>query len=379
MHVIVIGAGSIGSHVAYRLAHQGAQVTVIEAAKPGDGTSSATFAWLSSFPQLGWEEEPGRARLRARVHHAFTDLEEELDDQFVSWCGSITISEGAETKSLRERAHIAREKGVGVVELQPEDLIQVEPRLQIRETEAAFFEERSGWVDVARLIPALLQRVTELGGQILTGTPVVDIEVAGERATAVHTASGRRIEADAVVNASGSWGTHVAAMAGLTIPLHLLPGRIITSKALPAAARPERIINAPLWGIRPSPNGALTLNGRGARADGENLNIGQTGKLLSSVTEYLPDLRQFPVASERIGIRPVPPGGPIVGSLPWMPNFYFALSHGGIGWGPTWGWMAARELLHAQPQEDLRAMRPERFHRETEHLGRYADDAEQLR
>lgn len=378
MHVIVIGAGSVGSHVAYRLTQQGAQVTVVEAGDPGQGTSSATFAWLSSFPQLGWEEEPGRARLRTQVHEVFTDLESELEDQFVSWCGSVTISDGAETENLRERARIARTKGVDVVELQTEDLGKVEPRLQIKETETTFFEEHSGWVDVGRLIPALLQRVGDLGGRILTGTPVVDVETAEGKAIAIRTADGKRIEADAVVNSAGSWGTHVASMAGLTIPLHLLPGRIITTAPLPAESRPERIINAPLWGIRPAPSGALALNGRGARTDGENLNIGQTGDLLSSVAEYLPALRRVPIASNRIGIRPVPPGGPIVGSLPWMPNFYFALSHGGIGWGPTWGWMAAHELLHGQLQDDLQTMRPERFHRETEQFGRYADDAEQL-
>ena len=47
--VIVIGAGSVGANVAYRLAERGAQVTVLEAGSPGGGTSSASFAWTNSF------------------------------------------------------------------------------------------------------------------------------------------------------------------------------------------------------------------------------------------------------------------------------------------------------------------------------------------
>jgi len=36
--VVVIGAGSVGANVAYRLAVRGASVTVLEAGAPGGGT-----------------------------------------------------------------------------------------------------------------------------------------------------------------------------------------------------------------------------------------------------------------------------------------------------------------------------------------------------
>src|SRR6266850_7010924 len=47
--IIVIGAGSVGANVAYRLAERGAKVTVLEAGAPGGGTSGASFAWTNSF------------------------------------------------------------------------------------------------------------------------------------------------------------------------------------------------------------------------------------------------------------------------------------------------------------------------------------------
>jgi glycine/D-amino acid oxidase-like deaminating enzyme len=49
MDIIVIGAGSVGANVAYRLAERGASVTVFEAGAPGGGTSGTSFAWTNSF------------------------------------------------------------------------------------------------------------------------------------------------------------------------------------------------------------------------------------------------------------------------------------------------------------------------------------------
>ena len=46
--VIVIGAGVLGTSVAYRLALAGAKVTVIEATRVGGGTSGISFAWINS-------------------------------------------------------------------------------------------------------------------------------------------------------------------------------------------------------------------------------------------------------------------------------------------------------------------------------------------
>ncbi|HEX9417712.1 MAG TPA: FAD-binding oxidoreductase, partial [Methylomirabilota bacterium] len=47
--IVVIGAGSVGANVAYRLAERGAKVTVLEAGAPGGGTSGTSFAWTNSF------------------------------------------------------------------------------------------------------------------------------------------------------------------------------------------------------------------------------------------------------------------------------------------------------------------------------------------
>jgi glycine/D-amino acid oxidase-like deaminating enzyme len=47
-HIVVIGAGIVGAAVAHALLAAGVEVTVVEAAAPGQGTSGTSLAWVNS-------------------------------------------------------------------------------------------------------------------------------------------------------------------------------------------------------------------------------------------------------------------------------------------------------------------------------------------
>jgi len=382
MKIVVIGGGSVGAQVAHRLSHEGAQVTLIEAGALAHGTSRTSFAWLSSFPQRGWPEEQGRAALRATVDNAFDRVEEELGQRFVSWTGCVTVADGADIELLRANAEVCASKGVDVRELRADEVADVEPELRIGDDEAAFFETMSGWVDVEGMVAAIADSLVDRGHRVLVGARVIGIDVEGDRAVAVRTDRGDVIAADVVVNAAGSWGTHVAAMAGLTIPVDLVPGRIAYTPRLPDDFTLSRIVNTPLWGARPHAGGGLAINARGALPKGGNKghgpNLRSEADMVASLRRYLPNLPGLDGLTSRVGVRPIPPDGPIIGTLPWLPNVYTTISHGGIGWAPTWGNIAAREILHGESVPEVAAMRPMRFHRGVEELGKFADDAEQI-
>src|SRR5215210_4034214 len=52
MKVAVVGAGIVGSSVAYRLSEGGAEVILIDGAEPGSGTTSTSFAWVNANNKL---------------------------------------------------------------------------------------------------------------------------------------------------------------------------------------------------------------------------------------------------------------------------------------------------------------------------------------
>lgn len=378
MKVVVVGAGSIGAHVAYRLQEQGAGVEIVEAGAPARGTSSASFAWLSSFPQMSWTEEPGRAALRRTVHGRFHELEAELGTDAIHWDGTLTWGAAPERAALREAASTSIERGVDLELFDATDRTGRLSGLRVADDDEFIFEPDSGWVDAPKLIGRLLTRFREAGGTLHETAGVVDFLRSGDSVTGVVTIGGDTIEADAVVNATGSWGSHLAALAGTALPLDLVPGLMIYTNPIDPAGVPACVIDAPTWLSRPDPSGGLAIHWRGeGMTSVHGANGWSAERIVADIARTLPGLEGVGVARSRIGIRPIPPGGPVLGALPWVPGLYHVLSHGGIGWAPLWGDLVARELLQGETVPELSAMRPERFYLQTTELGRFADDAEQ--
>jgi len=381
MKIVVIGGGSVGAHVAYRLQQQGASVTLVEAGHPGRGTSASSVAWLSEFPQMSWTEEPGKAALRPKVHRLFHELADEVPaiGEHVHWTGTFLWGTPQERQGYLDGVTTVRDRGVRLEVIDGAQAMELEPSIRMRRDETVFWEPGSAWVDGPGIVSALLGAFERSGGKVLSNARVVDLPLAGDRVRGIRLEGGDVIEADAVVNAAGSWGSHIAALAGLAIPLDLIPGRLVYTQPFAPGDGPQRIINAPLWCGRPDPAGGFAIHWRGGPQEpGHGSNVRSPQELIDEVATVIPSLRGTTAVRSSIGIRPIPPGGPIVGALPWLENLYFTVSHGGIGWAPMWGWMAARELLGGETVPELSAMRPERFYLDPIALGRHADDAEQL-
>nr|WP_239528592.1 FAD-dependent oxidoreductase [Microbacterium esteraromaticum] len=376
--IVVIGAGSVGAHIAYRLQERGASVELLEAGVRAHGTSRSSFAWLSSFPQRAWSEDAGRAALRPTVHPRFKELVEEVGGDWVHWCGTLAWGTPEEQTSFRELAATCIRRGV---ELEVWDAASARERmggLRVADGTEFVFEPDSGWVDAPALIDRLIDRLEALGGTVREQTAVAGLLRAGDRITGVITASGERIEADLVINAAGSWGSHIAALADVALPLDVVPGRMIYTDPVDPALAPPAVLNAPMWLSRPHPGGGMAIHWRGeSMTSRHGANGWSAERIVADVAKTIPALQGVGVSATRVGLRPIPPGGPVVGGLSWVQGLYHVLSHGGIGWGPIWADVVAREVLDGEDVVELRGMRPERFYLQSPELGRFADDAEQ--
>ncbi|MGF3054931.1 NAD(P)/FAD-dependent oxidoreductase [Microbacterium sp. YY-01] len=378
MKIVVIGAGSVGAHVSYRLQEQGAEVTLLDASRPGGGTTSSSIAMHSEFPQRAWHEEEGRAALRPRLDAMMSRLAEEVPGDYMHTSGALLWVSPEEQEEFDELARVAIKRGVNLEVVDPETARALEPNVRFPECAAVYIEPDAGWVDGPAIVDALVERFEELGGVLRKGARVVAVRRTSDRVTGVTLDSGEVIEADKFVNAGGSWGSHISALAGLAIPLDLVPGVVVYTEPFKDGEAPQRIINTPGWCGRPDPSGGLAIHWRGhSQTARHGENIDNTEEMMIDIAKVIPSLAGTLPVRSTVGIRPIPPGGPVVGALPWLPNFYHTISHGGIGWGPMWAWCAAKEILHSETVPELAAMRPARFYLNPSQVGRHADDAEQ--
>jgi glycine/D-amino acid oxidase-like deaminating enzyme len=358
--IVVIGAGSVGANVAYRLAERGAKVTVLEAEAPGAGTSGTSFAWTNSFHKtprdyhelntasmaehlalvselgdgdwhkqegaLAWEDLPlGRARLKETV------------ERLGSWGYPVEIISAHDARKLEPDLHIAAH------------------------VDEVVFTPSEGYVDVVPLIGRLLAHAVRRGARVLSGERVTGVIRDGMRVRGVTTASGGRFEADMVVDCAGPATDEVALLAGFEIPMDRVPGRLIYTT--PVASTLRRPIHAPGAHFRPDGGGRIVL------AEFAHDQVWRQAeepwppeRSLAAVAGHLPALAGAHVEAVRFGVRPMPRDQrPMVGGIPGLDGFFIVASHSGVTLGPLWGRIAAAEILDGVLDPRLAPYRPARF------------------
>ena len=358
--VLVVGAGCVGANVAYRLTERGATVTVLDAGRPGAGTSGASFAWTNSFNKT--PRDYHELNVASMEEHAA--LAKELGGGgWLHQDGALAWEDG-ETGILRLGAAVDRLTGWGypVERIAPRQAREIEPDLRIAATvEQVVWTPGEGYVEVVPFIAALLTEARRRGARVFSGHRVAEVVVEGGRVRGVRTEGGERFAADSVVDCAGVAAGEMAALAGVTLALDRVPGRLVYTA--PVATTLRRPIHAPGCHVRPDGGGRIVL-AEGAhdqtwREDGEPW---PPERSLSAVAAHLPALAGARVEAVRIGVRPMPRDErPMVGALPGLDGFYVVVSHSGVTLGPLWGRVAAAEILDRALDPRLAPYRPARF------------------
>jgi glycine/D-amino acid oxidase-like deaminating enzyme len=334
--IVVVGAGVIGSVLAYRLAQAGATVTVVERAHPGAGTSGRSFAWINGF------DKPPREyhRLNVLSIRDHEDLADELGGDWVHVTGSLHWADA------RDAAHLARLEsavrrlvgwGMRVDRLTPDEAVrELEPDLRIdpATVPAVHLVHRSGWVDAMALAAGALRAAGDRYGATVVRGEVVALPVTHGMVEAMVLVDGTRLEADVVVNAAGPDAARLATLAGATLPLERTPGLLLVTGPVPA--RLGRVAYAPELHLRPDGGGRVLIQWDpldDAAADGTAPAIDdpRIGVALDRAREVMPALELAGVEALRLGVRPVPVDGyPLVGFDAEVGNLYHVVTHSGV-------------------------------------------------
>ncbi len=358
MKVAVVGAGIVGSSIAYRLSEGGAEVILIDGAEPGSGTTSTSFAWVNAnnkLPRNYFELNVAGMREHQR-------LRDEIGGSWLHSTGNLIWARDQEdlegrVERLRSWSYAAEMLPASTVnkELEPGATFP-DPNLQI-----AHFSEES-WVDAPALTRILVAASTRNGVHKRFGNAVRGIEVEGE-GVKLQLEDGE-VYADAVVNATGAKAASVAEMVGRELRLDVFPGLLVRVAVLDEPLR--HLMHTPRINVRPDGPGYILLHHDSVD---ERLTDDFAGtedplcaELLERARSLLPALEEAEVVGARFGMRPVPADGhSCVGALSQIPGYHEAVTHSGVTLGPLIGRLLAREVLTGKVDPLIAPFRADRF------------------
>ena len=374
--VVVIGAGVVGSSVAYYLAREGVNVTLLERESIGSGASAHATGSLSL---LGAEFSPGASFELARASYAeFPQIVPELEsatgvDVLYQRRPSLRLALDDEEVNLIRDLMAWQQPHVSMRWIDAREVRSIEPRLSPSIT-GAVYEDESAQLDSYRFNLALAGGA-EVKGATLLYREVIGLITNASTVSGVRTATGD-IHCGAVVIAAGTWSRAFAPWLDFPVPVRPMKGERLLLN-YPGDPLPV-LISSPKRGHMISRLDGLTSVGSTGGRDydqkelfwGEEFDRQPTEsarlELLQRAIDVFPDLERAELVQQLAGSRPLSPDSkPIIGPVPGRDGVFLATGHTtkGIHLGPVTGRIITDYISRGSTQvvSDMSEFLPDRF------------------
>jgi len=364
--VAIVGGGVIGCLTALYLHKLGAKPIVLEKGETGRESSWAGAGILC--PIHPWLYPDSFTRLIDASLAMYPALNAMLLQQTgisIEWQRSGLLIPFFEHDRIHHRDHaLAWSKRFqwSVEELDSAQAQHHEPTLSEQVTGALLWPE-VGQVRNPLLLAAIKQALMLAGVSIQQHAEVVALgESASGDINAAILADGRRIEADAVLLAAGSWSGELAKEIGLALPVEPVKGQIVLLKDQPG--RIKHIIKHDDAYMVPRCDGHILI---GASMERVGFQPGTTqpviDALLDATYRITPLLKSADIVKTWMGFRPgTPDGMPYLGPVQGRKGLWVASGHyrNGVALAPGTADIMSRWIMGEQADLDMTDFRVDR-------------------
>ncbi len=382
--VCIVGAGVMGTSIAYQLAARRlGRVVICDQGTVGEGMSGRSSALIRMHYTL--REEVELAVLSLRMFREWTQV---IGGQPVFHPAPfVRIVHADEVDKLRRNIAMQRECGARVELIDGSTLASLAPTWAVEDVEFAAYEPESGYGSGGQVAADLLNRAQELGVTYLARTRVLGLRRSGDRVTGVDTTGGP-IEASLVICAAGVWTRPLLRAAGWDPPIDTEFHHVAMVRRLQAEPRDGLacIDSVSRTYFRPDVPGTTLVGSfygpRGIDPDDfpQQPTESEAVGLVQAASRRVPGLADGGIAGAVTGVYDMTPDTrPLIGQVPSLPGCLLVGGFSGMGFkiSPAIG-VAVAELVAdgAASSVDLRVFRPERFEEGRPILpeGEYRDD-----
>lgn len=358
MHVAVVGGGIIGCLTACYLKQLGVDVTLLERGETGRESSWAGAGILC--PIHPWLYPNAFTHLIDASLAIYPDFQADIEAKTgisIEWKKSgllIPFFDDDKVDHWQAAIDWSNRFGWKVEQLNTTETLEHEPSLSSQTRKSLLWPE-VGQLRNPRLLKAVRVWMGQLGVETVEYAEVTGLLKRGDATTGVTCTDGRKVEADQVLLAGGSWCGELAGKMGFELPVEPVKGQIVLLKGEPGLM--HSIVKHDDAYFVPRADGRILV---GASMEYVGFERGTTdkviGSLMASMSRIAPGLKACEVEEQWMGFRPGSPDGmPFLGPVASIPGLWVASGHyrNGVALAPITANLMSMWIAGIKPAMDL--------------------------
>ena len=354
--VVIIGAGIVGSSIAFHLTEAGSKNVLVLERESRQGLGSTGKSMGGVRAQFSTD-----VNIRMSIYSIpFLARFEEATGHPSGYKPHGYLFMATNDGHMNYlRTNIARQKALGLKNVEllaPDDIRKVLPQLRSDDIVGGSLCSTDGFVDPESVMSGFMARAIDRGVELWRGAQVTGVSIANGAVRGVLTSQGA-VSAPVVVNAAGPWAASIARMAGVDLPVQPLRRMLVLTEPFPGLPErlPMMIDMSTGWHFRQEGLGLLMAWAHpdeqpGFRTDFDPAYI---EKSLTNAASRVPDFANLAVNPRRCwaGMYEMSPDHhAILGPSPEVRGLYFAngFSGHGVMHSPATGRILADLILHGE-------------------------------
>lgn len=365
---IIIGAGVVGTSIAFHLAERGLKPLIVERRTVASGATGHSSGLVRMHYDLRAESELAFVSFK----QYFSNWRERVGGEcgFMQ-TGFLQIAKREHEDKLRGNVANHQRIGINTSVITADDVKKLFPDLLTDQFDFAAYEPDSGYADATLTTNSMLEAAKRMGATLIQNCEVTGILASGGRVSGVTTTRGD-LSAPIIVNAAGTWAAHIGRMAGVDIPFQTWTHDVAFLHRPPSLGRFPAVIDDTInCYFRPEGSALIlaagedeSLRNEPPDAEDQTPTPNFLDNLIDAMLKRIPKLEESGLHSIHVGRDGISlDQRPILGAA-GPEGFYLACGMSGTGFkiSPAVGASMSELILDGKPKTvDISPFRFERF------------------